>query len=92
MAAKTPSLGVDQEGPPELAYLAQKIERLEARRTFTLDADERELIREIAQARAAHRGALVYHYGCSDCGAPAGRECFPDYGCTDAKRSVRREA
>jgi hypothetical protein len=27
------------------------------------------------------RQRLVAECGCSDCGAPAGRECYPEYGC-----------
>lgn len=34
------------------------------------------------------RRAYVMAFGCSDCGAPAGRECYADYGCLPSSRTV----
>lgn len=34
------------------------------------------------------RRAYVQAFGCSDCGAPAGRECYPEYGCLPSSRTV----
>lgn len=39
-----------------------------------------------AARRAAARRELVRRHPCSDCGAPAGSECKPDYGCVNASR------
>jgi len=38
--------------------------------------------------RARRRRELVATFGCDDCGVPAGTECRPEYGCTDANRTV----
>jgi hypothetical protein len=32
------------------------------------------------------RRALVILYPCHDCGAPAGSECRPEYGCANRER------
>jgi len=34
------------------------------------------------------RRAFVESFGCSDCGAPAGRECYAEYGCEFKSRNV----
>lgn len=34
------------------------------------------------------RRAYVSAFACSDCGAPAGRECYPEYGCDRNSRTV----
>ena len=52
----------------------------------------REWGREEARRRAGTRAALVAEFGCDDCGAPAGEECRPAFGCTDVNRTVRPEA
>lgn len=48
-----------------------------------------------ARVLAAARAELVGRYPCDDCGAEAGRECRPDYGCADRSRRpasrLRRE-
>jgi hypothetical protein len=38
------------------------------------------------EALSAARQELVERYRCCDCGAVAGRECKPDYGCVNGSR------
>ena len=62
---------------------AQAME-LSIRKSFRY-GDDTARQRLIAACRVAghvvtHR-AYVAAFGCNDCGAPAGRECYPEYGC-----------
>jgi len=41
-----------------------------------------------AAGHAITRRAYVMAFGCNDCGAPPGRECYPEYGCSRSSRTV----
>lgn len=46
---------------------------------------------ESPRDRAAARAALVEKFSCRDCGAKAGSECKPDYGCLNKSRRPLQE-
>ena len=72
---------------------AMKME-MEIRHHFNRVGDY-EIPRKRLVAACLNAGRAIVHmgyvqaFGCSDCGAPAGRECYPEYGCTTANRTVR---
>jgi hypothetical protein len=49
----------------------------------------RELRTKCAQQVTELQQHIKLHLGCSDCGAPAGQPCKPDYGCQITDRTVR---
>lgn len=90
-------VGLDEQTvtPANYAFFiagAQAME-LAIRRRFHFNGvndPARDRLREachVAGYGIAHR-ANVMAFGCNDCGAPAGRECYPEYGCSRNSRTI----
>lgn len=81
--------------PASLAFFVAGAQAMELaiRRSFYLrrcDPEARADFRYacLVAGRAITRRAQVTAFGCDDCGAPAGRECYPEYGCRPTSRTV----
>ena len=52
------------------------------------NARERIITASLYAGRPMMRMGDVVAFGCSDCGAPAGQECYPEFGCARFSRTV----
>ena len=59
-----------------------------AREERMVERFQRQLRNRVVE-NVALREQIIAHLGCSDCGAPAGKLCRPEYGCSIESRVLQ---